>query len=118
MSIEIRDLVPKLPDAQVDIHVHVSARLNITPFTARQKVGGVILSHVGTGVAADQPILVASQDRLVWRVPIFLALPDLGRVGNLGNIDVDAQTGEILADHALLNQLIDNAQRLAPDSTL
>ncbi len=102
---------------KVDIHIHVSARLNITPFTARQKVGGLILSQVGTGVAADEATLVASNERLVWRVPIFLALPGLGRLGNLGDVDVDAQTGELLADHALIEHLIENAQRLAPDST-
>jgi hypothetical protein len=118
MSIDIKDFVPQLPDAQVDIQVHGSARLNVTPFTARQKVGGVIVSHVGTGVAADQPTLVANQERLLWRVPVFLALPGLGRVGELGHIDVDAQTGEILADHAMFKKLIDHAQRLAPDSVL
>lgn len=118
MSIEVQDLIPELPTAQVDIHVHVSAQLNITPFVARQKVGGLLLSQVGTGVAADAPALIATSERLVWRVPVFLALPGLGRLGDLGQIDVDAQTGQVLADQALLKQLIENAQRLAPDSAL
>jgi hypothetical protein len=44
MSIDIKDFVPQLPDAQVDIQVRVSARLNVT--TARQKVsGGVFPVH-------------------------------------------------------------------------
>jgi hypothetical protein len=25
---------------------------------------------------------------MVWRVPLFLALPDLGRIGNIGAVDV------------------------------
>ncbi len=113
MSVEVRDLIPKLSNSQIDIHVHVSAQLNVTPFVARQKVGGLMLSQVGTGVAADEPVLVATSERLVWRVPVFLALPGLGRLGDLGQIDVDAQTGQVLADQALLERLIENAQRLA-----
>jgi hypothetical protein len=110
-------MVPELPTSKVDIHIHVSAQLNITPFVARQKVGGVVLSQVGTGVAADEPMLMVTRDRLVWRVPVVLALPGLGRLGELGQIDVDAQTGQVLADQALIKQLIENAEHLAPDTT-
>jgi hypothetical protein len=95
MSVEVREMIPELPASKVDIHIHVSAQLNITPFVARQKVGGVVLSQVGTGVA----------------------LPGLGRLGELGQIDVDAQTGQVLADQALIKQLIENAEQLAPDTT-
>jgi hypothetical protein len=55
MSVEVRDLIPKLPNSQVDIHVHVSAQLNITPFVARQKVSGVGLSQEARR-AADRAV--------------------------------------------------------------
>jgi hypothetical protein len=112
MSVEVRDLIPKFPNSQVDIHVHVPAQLNITPFVARQKVSGVVLSQVGTGVSTDEPVLVGTNERLVWRVPVFLALPGLGRLGDLGQIDVDVQTGQVLADQAMFKQLIENTQRI------
>jgi hypothetical protein len=112
MSVEVQDLIPKFPNSQADIHVHVSAQLNITPFVVRQKVSGVVLSQVGTGVSADEPMLVVANERLVWRVPVFLALPGLGRLGDLGQIDVDVQTGQVLADQAMFKQLIENAQRI------
>ena len=115
-AVELKDLLPQIRSAQVDIQVHVSVTLNITPFVARQKVSGLVLSEVGTGIGADEPTLILSNKRVVWRVPVFLALPGLGRLGQVGEIDVDAQTGEVLADRSALNRMIDNANRLAPDS--
>jgi hypothetical protein len=115
-AVELKDLLPQIRSAQVDIQIHVSVTLNITPFVARQKVGGLVLSEVGTGIGADEPTLVLSNRRVVWRVPVFLALPGLGRLGQVGEVDVDAQTGEVLADRSALNRMIDNANRLAPDS--
>lgn len=117
-SIELQEILPQIQSAQVDIHIHVSARLNITPFVARQKVGGLVLLEVGTGIGADTPFLVVAADRVVWRVPLFLALPGLGRLGDVGEIDVNAQSGEVLADRATFERIIQNAQRLSPDSPL
>ncbi len=116
--VEVNGLLPQIHSAQIDIHVHVSITLNITPFVARQKVGGLVLSEVGTGIGADEPTLVLSNKRVVWRVPVFLALPGLGRLGQVGEVDVDAQTGEVLADRPALKRMIDNANRLAPDTAL
>ncbi len=118
VSTELRDMLPALHAAQVDIRVHVSAMLNVTPFVARQKVGGLVLSKVGTGVGSDEPSLIVTSEHVVWRVPLFLALPGLGRLGEVGEIDVDAQTGEVLADRATLEQIVENAKRLAPNSAL
>ena len=118
VSTELRDMLPALHAAQVDIRVHVSAMLNVTPFVARQKVGGLALSKVGTGIGADEPTLIVTGERIVWRVPLFLALPGPGRLGEVGEIDVDAQTGEVLADRAALERIVENAKRLAPNSAL
>jgi len=115
-DVTITQLVPAVPASKVDITVHVSSTLNVTAFAARQKVGGLALSEIGTGIGADEPELVVTRSRIAWRVPLFLALPELGRVGDVGVIDVDAQTGEVLADHAAIETLIRNAQQLAPDS--
>ncbi len=117
-GIELKNVLPSIPKAQLDISVHVSATLNVTPFIARQKVGGLALSKVGTGIGAGEPTLIVTGERIVWRVPLFLALPGLGRLGEVGVIDVDVQTGEILADQVTLEQITENARQLAPDSAL
>ncbi|MDY7079767.1 MAG: hypothetical protein SXV54_23020 [Chloroflexota bacterium] len=118
VNTELRGMLPPIQAAQVDIRVHVSATLNVTPFIARQKVGGLVLSEVGTGIGTNEPSLIVTSERIVWRVPLFLALPSLGHLGEVGEIDVDAQTGEVLADRAALGRIIENAERLAPDPTL
>ena len=77
-----------------------------------------MLSKVGTGIGADEPALIVTGERVVWRVPLFIALPGLGRLGKVGTIDVDVKTGEILADQTALERISENARQLAPDSTL
>jgi hypothetical protein len=118
MSIELTAMLPELEQAQVDISVRVSATLNITPFVARQKVNRLVATTVGTGLGGGKPALVAEDGRLRWRVPVYLALPGKGRLGQVGQIDVDAQTGETLADDELLDAIGDHAERLAAGSAL
>lgn len=105
------------PRAQVDIQIRVSAQMNITPFVARQKVNALLVTKVGTGLGSDDPLLVTTKGRLCWRVPVNLALPSLGRLGSVGELDVDAQTGEILASDDILKALADHADRLVAGST-
>lgn len=115
-NVTMTELVPTMPASKVDITIHVSSTLNVTAFMARQKVAGLALSEIGTGIGAGEPELIVSRSRLIWRVPLFLALPELGHLGDIGSIDVDAQTGEVLADHTALDTLIHHAQQLAPNS--
>jgi hypothetical protein len=110
-EVTLNQLVPPLPAAQIDVTIRVTSQLNVTAFSAKQKVAGLALSEIGTGISADEPELVVSRQRVVWRVPLQVALPDLGRVGA---IDVDAQTGEVLADHRTYQSLIQHARQLAP----
>jgi hypothetical protein len=106
-------LLARLQSAQVDIQVHVTATINVTPFVARQKVNVLLLDKVGTGLLSETPGLVAAEGRLRWRVPVALALPWRGRLGQVGTIDVDVQTGEILADDTLIRDFTDRANQLA-----
>jgi hypothetical protein len=118
MAVELQRTFPQLQSAQVDINIHVSATLNITPLIARRKVNALLLNQVGTGLGGDEPSLIVENDRLCWRVPVSLALPFQGQLGQVGQIDVDAQTGEVLADVALLQEIADHAERLVAGSSL
>jgi hypothetical protein len=99
--VELSEVLPQVEAAQVDVTVHVSAKLNVTQVAAHRKVNVFVLHEIGTGLGADTPTLVIHNDRLCWRVPVILALVPRGRLGQVGQIDVDAQTGEILADDRL-----------------
>jgi hypothetical protein len=113
-------VVEKLPlfspgSVQVDIQLHISAQVNITPFIARQKVNLLMLDQVGNLLYGGEPELLVSS-RLYWRVPVLLSTPSQGLVGQVGAVRVDAQTGEILADDALLKDVAEHARRLLTGS--
>ena len=118
MVIELDQVLPHAEAAKVDVTVHVSATLNVTQVAARRKVNVFVLNEIGTGLGGDTPTLVLHNNRLCWRVPVILALLSKGRLGQVGQIDVDAQSGEILADDQLIHDIADHAERLVAGSTL
>ena len=118
MTTGLESLLPQIKAAQVDINIHVSAQLNVSPFIARQKVNRLLLTEASTGLGGDEPHLVVSQEHLCWRVPIHLALPSRGKLGQVGEIDVDVQTGQVLVDEDQLQEIVDHAERLLVSSPL
>jgi hypothetical protein len=86
--------------------------VNITAFTARQKASGYVGDRISHLMGGDEPALVLSQGRLVWRVPIMLTTPVRGRVGIVGSLDVDAHTGSLLIQPGFDEQVIARARTL------
>lgn len=48
----------------------------------------------------------------------MLSLPELGDLGQVGTIDVDAETGEILTTTVAQERIIQHARRLYAGATL
>jgi len=117
-TIELTDVVPKVAGARIDVTVQVSASLNITATAARRKANVFLLDQVGTGLGGGDPMLIVLQDRLCWRVPVMLALSPRGLLGQVGQIDIDAQSGELLLDEDDIATIADHAERLLAGSTL
>jgi hypothetical protein len=65
----------------------------------------------------EQPELVVG-DRLCWSVPVVLTSPSRGVVGKVGDVVVDATTGELLLDPGAVQRMTDDADRLAERSPL
>jgi hypothetical protein len=103
--------------AQVDIHIHVSAAVNITPFVARQRANAFSILEISNQLLAETPELVVGE-RLCWSVPIVLTSPARGVVGKVGEILVDATTGEVLADEEAVRRMTEDVRRLAERSPL
>jgi hypothetical protein len=112
--LEKQALVPPGP-AHVDIQFRVSAQVNITPFVARQKVNVLMLDQVGNLLHGGEPEFLVS-DRFYWRVPVLLSTPKRGLIGQVGAVRVDAQTGEVLTDAEMLDDLAEHARRLLAGS--
>lgn len=76
--------------------------------TAQRKANGWLVDHVGNMVMGDRPRLV-NQGR-VWRVPALITSPRRAPFGPIGWVDVDATTGQVLADEQVIQELADNGQ--------
>jgi len=111
MDVELTEIsLPPL--ASIKIEFSLTAQVNITDYTAQRRVNKLLLDQVGNLLYSERPSLVAGR-RLLWRVPVWLALPTTGPLGQVGVLDVDAQTGEILFDQQILNEIEERGNALA-----
>jgi hypothetical protein len=118
MTIVTRDLTSVSETVPIDLRFHVIATLNVDAVTARRQVNRQVVVELGTGLIAQVPELVIGDTNIVWRVPIVLSLPDLGDLGQVGTVDVDAETGEILMTPTAQERIIQHARRLYTGATL
>ena len=90
------------------------SQVQISAFVARQKVNVLMLEQVSNLLLAGEPRLEQTPDgNWVWRVPVDLTFASRGRIGCVGEVDVDVRYGEVHYDDALLTQMTSEAQRLA-----
>jgi hypothetical protein len=71
-----------------------------------------VVDNISDHMAGDDPTLVVDGDRFLWRVPVQLAVLPQGRLGQVGAIDVDAQSGQLLITNRLIEDVQRNAQAL------
>ncbi|MFZ0545915.1 MAG: type II toxin-antitoxin system Phd/YefM family antitoxin [Candidatus Promineifilaceae bacterium] len=90
----------------------VSISVNISSEEARRLVNQKIVPELGTGLGAKEPDLLLRGQQIIWRVPVVLSLPRLGDLGEVGIIEVDAQTGEIRSNEMDQARILQHAQRL------
>ncbi len=110
-EIEMQEIA--LPaQAKVKVEFSVTSEINITSLVAQRRVSKLLLDRVANLLYGERPSLVVGQ-RLLWRVPAWLGLPDAGPVGQVGTLDVDAQTGEILFTPEILDEIKERANVLA-----
>ena len=86
--------------------------VNITSFTARQKVSGYVGDRISHLMGGDDPTLILTKGRLVWRVPVILTQPSQGTVGIVGALDVDARTGNLIIPPNFVEQVETRARSL------
>lgn len=89
-----------------------SPHIQVTAAYARRKVNRLMLDRVSYLLLAGEPTLIYA-DRWYWRVPIDLTFPSLGRVGCVGEIDVDTTSGQVEFTDEALAQIAQTADCLA-----
>src|SRR5713101_8294776 len=111
---------PGLPlptESTLDINIKVTQPLNITAFSARQRVTQYVLHHLSTQLGGDTPELTVDE-RVFWSVPVVFTLPGKGVIGRVGMLRVDAGTGELLTDPQTEREIMRHAEQLAQGATL
>ena len=89
-----------------------SHHVQVAPAYAQRRVNGLMLDRVSHLLLAGEPRLIYT-DHWYWRVPVDLTFPSKGRVGSVGEVDVDATLGDVMVDDELLAQIAQRAERLA-----
>jgi hypothetical protein len=116
MDVELEEIALPAP-AEVKVELSLTAQVNVTDFTAQRKVSKLLLDDVGNLLYGERPSLVVGR-RLLWRVPVWLALPTTGPLGQVGVLDVDTQTGEILLTQQILDEIPERGNALAQGAML
>ena len=91
--------------------IAVYATVEIDALSARRKVTGWLIDEVGNMIIGGTPQLIVSK-QTIWRVPAILTSTRKGVVGEVGTVDVDAETGELKTSTDLREQILKNVERL------
>jgi hypothetical protein len=79
----------------VELNVSRTFQINITADEARCQIHSWLIDEISSNIGAEIPTLVLGE-RAVWRVPAWLSFPRYGRVGAVGAVDVDVETGKMV----------------------
>jgi hypothetical protein len=109
--------IPEKGTLEVDFQRRVE--IIITAEQARQRASFWLTDQVSYMMGAETPDLVIG-DQAVWRVPVLISYPQVGKLGNIGTIDVDVQTGELAITRKLQAELeqrgMEIVERLVPNT--
>jgi hypothetical protein len=97
---------------KVELNVQRSFEIKITAEEARRQVNRWLHDNVTMLIRAEAPALVVSE-QIVWRVPAVFCVPDLGRVGVVGTVEVDVDAGTMAIPPDLGTELERKAEELA-----
>lgn len=92
--------------------IEASARQNFSARSAQKLVRRFIADEISYLLRVGEPVLVVGQ-QLYWRVPVQLAFPGRGAAGDVGAIDVNVETGQLLITPEIIAEITRQAKRLA-----
>ena len=89
------------------VQVAIEATVNVNAKSARRQATIWLASEVGNMLIAGTPQLFIGQ-QTVWRVPVLLTSSTIGVVGNVGVVDIDTITGQLLVTDQIKDELLSN----------
>jgi hypothetical protein len=102
--------MPQMGD--IELTIQIKARFNYSAVAAQRLARRFVNDEISYLLRVGNPTLVA-QKRLVWRVPLLLAYPHVGEVGQVGNVDVDVEDGRLFLNSEQVETIRRNALALS-----
>lgn len=117
MTVTIETITP--PDTgMLNLDLRLTADIRVTPDHARRSVSQFVGNHIADLLHGDRPDLIIRADGAYWRVPVVLSSRSLGRIGVVGSLDVDVNSGDLKVSDRTIAEIERNAQRFASGAAL
>lgn len=95
-------------------------RVTLSPVVSERQAAGKanvwLANQVGDAVGVMEGILVQVEERAVWRFEAFITGVHFEPIGPIGQIEVDADTGQVLISPATAKAMIDRGRQFTPAS--
>jgi len=112
MTVILETITP--PDkGPFNLDLQLTADIRISPDHARRSVGQFVGNHIADLLHGDPPELIVRAEGVYWRVPVVLSSKSLGRIGVVGNLDVNVENGDLQASEGMIAKIRQEAQRFA-----
>lgn len=82
--------------------------------TARRRADRWLEENVGDAVAAKNGRFIQRDDRHMWRFEAFVTGPYIDPLGPIGQVDIDADSGDILTPFDIAEDMIARGAALPP----
>jgi hypothetical protein len=108
-----------LNEDSLQLDVNFSVTIGITAEQAKRKLTRFLMDEVSLFISPQVPLLVvADENAIYWRFPIIFSMGLRGRLGQVGEVDVDARNGELLLNDDLVEEIKAHARILAQGAAL
>jgi hypothetical protein len=93
-------------------------RVTLSPVLSEREALGkanVWLAHnVGDAVGAMKGTFIQTDNQAIWRFEAFITGPHFDPIGPIGQIEVDADTAQVLNTSQTVEEMIERGRQLAP----
>jgi hypothetical protein len=96
---------------KVELNIQRTFEIKVTAEEARRKVNRWLLDEISYMASADPPTLIVGE-QVVWRVPAWIGVPHVGRINEVGAVEVDVETGEMNALSECKVEIEQNLERI------
>lgn len=117
MTVMLETITPP-ESGPLDIEIKLSANIQVTSEAARRQVSVFVGNHIADLLHGDTPDLVLRESGVFWRVPVVLSSRSMGRIGPVGQIDVNVETGDLNITEQTIPEIEDRAHRFAASTAL